>query len=245
MKIFLSFHAEEGPGSFDPTSFALIAESLRLDGFEAYDNPRYPYPPAFMPWLLFATWDVPRELLPYDVWLRLPMIVADAVMATLVADFLWRREKGAGIVLTAAALIAAGPVFLAISGVHGQFDSVAMVFGVAAIWAWERGGSRRALQAGVLIGIGAAMKTIPIFLLLALIPWVRGRGEAARLIVPAVVIPAIAIAPFLLANGPDTVDSLRGNQGIAGFGGASLLLLQPSIREVWDGAGRELDCGFR
>ncbi len=225
------------PAQFDTHSFLIMADAFRDDPLQAYDTERFPYPPGFLPWLLVADSGAAQEVIPFDVLLRLPMIAADVAIALLVASFLARRGALERTRLVAVALVMLGPIFLAISGYHGQIDSVAILPAVAALWLWDRHGSDSALLIGVLIGLGAAVKTVPIFLLLALVPAARAWGDVLRLIVPAVAIPILLFAPFLLANGPDTVEAMGGNRGYAGFNAVSLILVEPGLVEFWNWLG--------
>jgi hypothetical protein len=230
LRLILAVHSN--PNQFDTQSFLITADALRADPLQVYDSARFPYPPVFLPWLWVATSQV-KEAVSFEVLLRLPMILADAALALLVQDFLGRRGASATRRLLAAGLVALGPVFLAVSGYHGQIDSLAILPAVAALWVWERGGEDRDLVAGALIGIGAATKTVPVFLLVVLLPWARSRRELVRLVVPALGIPLFLLLPFLVANGPDTVHALRTNRGIPGFNGVSLLMYEPSLASFW------------
>ncbi len=151
-------------------------------------------------------------------WVQLPQIVAGAAIAWLVQDHLGRRGAGERIRLVAVALVALGPSFWIISGYHGQIDALAILFAVAALWFWERSepGLRRAIVAGVLIGIGASFKTVPGLLLFALLPSVRSVREGAALVVPALAVPLIALVPWLVADFEQTVKSLRTHRALPG-----------------------------
>src|SRR5207302_10782054 len=105
-------------------------------------------------------------------------IAADAAIAWLVQAGLGRAGASDRTRLSACALVALGPAFALISGMHGQIDSVAILPAVLALVVWERGGSRRALAAGLLIGRAASIKTAPGLMVLALLPSVRSRREA-------------------------------------------------------------------
>jgi len=117
-----------------------------------------------------------------------------------------------------------------ISGHHGQIDSLAILPAVVALWLWERD-RRSALAVGALVGLGAAVKTLPILLLLALMPSVRSRREGVELVAAAVAVPLLMTVPFVVADFDGTLDSLR-YRGIPGIGGISLLV-QPSLAESW------------
>ena len=138
-------------------------------------------------------------------------------------DFLWRHGRAETTRLLAVALIALGPSFAAISGFHGQIDSVAMLPAVAAVWLWDRTDADwRPYAAGVLIGAGTAIKTVPVLTLIALVPAARSPREAVKLVAVAVGLPALAFAPWLIFDGPGKGLPLR-YRGGPGLGGLSLL----------------------
>lgn len=212
----------------DPLRFyAAVNESGDFGPF-----PRWPYPTGFLPVLLATAWVAENLGLALDHLIRVPFIVADGAIALLVADFLGRRGASERTRLAAAGLVALGPAFAAISGYHGQMDAVAILPAVLALSLWERmDGAERALVAGALIGLGGAIKTAPLLLLLALLPSVRSRREALTLLASAAAVPLIALLPFLLADPGSVLSALR-YRGAPGLGGVSLLV-QPELPTAW------------
>ncbi len=89
----------------------------------------------------------------------------------------------------------------------------------------------RALIAGLLIGLGAATKTVPGLMILALIPTARDRREAITLAVAAVAVPIVMLAPFLIAD-LDGASAVFDYSGAPGLGGLSLVL-QPDLAADW------------
>ncbi len=219
----LAFAGLGTSNSFDVQGFLITAGDLHADPLQVYDSMRWPYPPGLMPWLFVAT-EISTGGLAFDLALRLPQVLANVGIALIVYDLLARRGLPEQARLIASGLVLLGPVFLAVL-YHGQIDSFATLFAIAAVWAWERGVARRALTVGLLIGLGAAVKTVPIFMLFALLPWARDAKERVTLVLAAFAVPLLALAPFLIADGPDTVEALRSNQGIPGLGGLSLALI--------------------
>jgi len=219
---------------YDMESFRLVRAALDRGPLEPYalfaqqGIVRWPYPPAFFPWIS-ASGALAGHGLSFAFLVRVPSIAADAAVAWLVQDFLGRRGGSARIRLVAAALVALGPSFLAISGYHGQFDVLAILPGVAAVSIWEREepGASRALAAGLLVGVGGALKTVPLLLLLALLPSVRSRREALTLLAAAALPLALAFAPFALVRKLPSAHVLT-YRGLPGAGGLSLLA-QPDL----------------
>ena len=195
---------------------------------------RWPYPPGFFPWILASSGLASVTGLPYHGFVQVAQIAADGVIAWLVQDHLGRRGAGERLRLAAASLVALGPSFAIISGYHGHFDSAAFLPAVLALWLWDRlePGPGRALIAGVLIGVGATIKTVPVLMVFALLPSVRSRREVAALILPAIAIPVISLAPFVIADAHGTIHALRSHRALPGFGGISLAV-QPGLAHQW------------
>jgi hypothetical protein len=109
---------------------------------------------------------------------------------------------------------------------------VAILPAAAALLVWQRmRPPGRAPAAGLLIGVGAALKTVPALVALALLPRARGLREAAALLGLTVAVPVLALLPWLLAKPAATVDALR-YTGVPGLGGLSLLA-QPDLADFW------------
>lgn len=224
---------------YDIESFEAVRRALADSPLDVYtlvnDVPynRWPYPSGFFGWIVAAD-GLAALAGPFHGWIQIPQILADGAIAWLVQDHLRTRGAGNGARLAAVGLVALGPSFWIISGYHGQIDSVAILPAVAALWAWGRSppGGRRALIAGVLIGVGVSIKSVPVLMLLALLPSVGSKKEAAALVAPALAIPLILLAPWLAADADGTIDALGSHRALPGFGGIGLLL-QPSLAELW------------
>jgi Glycosyltransferase family 87 len=235
-KLALAFATVGQP--YDIASYGLVAARLGLDPLHLYSAvrqhvgpfvvSRWPYPPGYLPWVEAAKLVAPATGLPFHGVIQLPPIAADAGLAWLVQSYLGQRARPERDRLAAAALIAFGPTFWLISGYHGQLDSVAILPAVAGLMLWERrSGPPRSLPAGLLIGLGAAVKTIPALVVLALLPSARSRREGAALIGSVAALPALALAPFLVADLDGLIAALR-YPGVPGLGGMSLFA-QPGI----------------
>ncbi len=219
---------------YDMESFTLVRAALHRGPLEPYalfaqqGIVRWPYPPAYFPWISVSG-ALAGHGLSFGFLVRVPSILADAALAWLVQDFLGSRGAGARTRLLAAGLVALGPSFLVISGYHGQFDALAILPGVLAVSLWERREpwAYRALAAGVLIGVGGALKTVPLLLLLALLPSVRSRREALTLLAAAALPLLLAFAPFAVAGKLPSPHVLT-YRGLPGAGGLSLLA-QPDL----------------
>ena len=213
---------------FDIDSFAIVRDALRDDPLHVYDAVnegfyRWPYPPAYLPWIATAGWLHDTVGGSFAGWLKLPAVLADAGIAWLVWRLLELRGATERVRLAGAALVMFGPTFLMISSYHGQIDAAAILPALAAMYVWERGGERRALWAGLLVGVGGAVKIVPLAMLLPLVVCARSRREAAWVVGAASAVMLVVLAPWLLADFGATVDSLK-NRGFPGLGGVSLIL---------------------
>ena len=147
-------------------------------------------------------------------------------------DYLGRHGASERDRLIAAALVALGPAFIIVCGYHGQLDAVAILPAVAALAVWDRpGAGNRALRAGLLIGAGAALKSVPIVMLLALLPSCRDRREAITLVAAAGATLLAVLMPWLLTE-PAAVKTGLSYAGVPGAGGLTLAV-QPEMAARW------------
>jgi hypothetical protein len=134
-----------------------------------------------------------------------------------------------------------------ISGYHGQIDSVAILPAVAALRVWETGDqSRRWLWAGLLVGLAASIKTVPVIMVLALLPSSRSVREGISFLAAAAVVPLTLSAPFLIADGAHFIDALR-YKSVPGLGGYSMLVEPDLVRRFLteDYAGHSINGATR
>jgi hypothetical protein len=214
----------------DPLS---VYRALHLEGMAgAFELVRWPYPPGYLP--VAAVEDKLADVLglPFHGVVSLAPIAADLAIAWLVQDFLGRRGATDRVRLAAAALVALGPSFIVVSAYHGQVDSAAILPAVAALWAWELSPpARRALGAGLLVGLGATVKTVPIAMLVALVPAARSLREAATVAGAALGLLLAVAAPYLIADASHFSNAL-GYAGAPGLGGLTMFL-QPSLTDAF------------
>jgi hypothetical protein len=213
---------------WDLQSFAIVLDGLHQRPLHVYRLGRWPYPPGFFPWIYVAGVAYHRAGLPFEALIKLPAVLADLALAAVVSWETWRRTQDRSAVLFAAALVALGPSFFLISAFHGQFDSLAILPAVIGVIVWSRGDTgRRALLAGALIGIGGALKTVPLLMVFALLPTARDIKEGLQLAAVAFAIPLLTIVPFVITEPTGTIHSLA-YTGIPGWGGISMLA-QPGL----------------
>jgi glycosyl transferase family 87 len=187
----------------------------------------YSYPPGYLPWLWISSRAASGGVRFWHL-ARIPPVAADLALAWLVARELGRRGAGTGVRVLAVAAIALGPSFVVSSAIEGQIDAVAILPAFVAVLVWERGDQeRRAVIAGLLIGAGAAIKTAPFLVVLALLPTAVSSREMARVVAWAAAVPVALLLPFVIADPSGTLGTLRYG-GFPGAGGVSLVL-QPGL----------------
>jgi uncharacterized membrane protein len=218
---------------YDVDSAYIVAAALKSNLLHVYDTARWPYPGGFFPILLLTRWTADVTGLVFYGVVKLPLIAADAGLALAVWWGAIASNATVGSKRAATALVALGPSFILISGFHAQMDPAAILPAVIAVLIWVYDNPRRrALKAGVLIGIGASFKSVPLFMLLALLPTANSNRERMTVIALALAIPAISILPFLIADGHTVQKALTANQGVPGWGGISLFA-QPRLIHYW------------
>jgi uncharacterized membrane protein len=223
---------------YDLDSLRIVATALKLHPGTVYGvananplYPRWPYPPGFFPVIIVCRSIAAHTGLGFEHVIRFPSIICDLIIAWVVQDFLGSRGASHARRLAAAALVALGPSFAAISAIHGQIDADGIMPAVIAVAVWERRIGRRAVIAGALIGLGASVKSVPALTLLALLPSVDSRREAAELIGAAGAVLLVAVGPYVVRDGLHWFHNLNYNGGI-GLGSLSLLA-QPDLALNW------------
>lgn len=234
---------------YDIDSLTMVREALASGPLDLYSDVnsgptnRWPYLSGYLPLVALAGWVADATGTAFHGLTQLPQILADLAIAWFVQDFLGRRGHGERTRLAAAALVVLGPAFWMTSGYHGQVDSVAILPAVVALWLWDRSppGARRALVAGALIGVGVSVKTVPLVMLVALLPSAVSNRERLALVAPALLVPLVAMAPFLIEDFDGVRHSLEGHRALPGIGGISLVV-QPELANAWlhPGSGTEL-----
>jgi hypothetical protein len=221
---------------YDVYSWGVVRSSFAASPLHFYSlvnrggNFHWPYPAGFLPLMLIASGLADVFGGGFVHLVRIPAILADGALTWLVWTGLGHAPRRTRI--AAAALVAASPILVTIASYSAQIDSVAILPAVAALLVWERAAvDRRAWIAGLLVGVAAAIKTVPVVMVLALLPSVRSRREAAVLIGCAVAVPLLTVLPFLIADSSG-VDGVRHYAGSPGLGGMSLVL-QPDLAKRW------------
>jgi hypothetical protein len=219
---------EASPENWDTAAYAEVVHALDSGGRLYRDTPRYNYSPA---WALFlrALSKLSAPLgVPLHRAVRALLLVADAATAWLVyriaRDVFARPPDRA---LGAALLFFANPVSVFVTGFHAQFDGLAILFLLAAIWFEAHRPSRPAAAVGAL-GASLLAKHVTAFH-----PLVFARRRDRRgLPLAGVAVPyAIFLASFL----PYWNELAAVRQRVFGYGslaedyGTAMLKRLPSV----------------
>jgi hypothetical protein len=222
----------DGPDirAFTYAGSALLDDPLHVYGVLTHaPDAAFYYPPGSFPWFA-ASEALHRALgLPFHGLVQLPQIAADAAIAWVLQDALGRRGASERVRLGGAAAVALGPSFGIISGYTGQIDSFGILPALLGLLAWDRLGPQRAITAGLLVGLGGAIKITPLLVLLALVPTARSRREGLTLLAVAGAVVVLVSLPWLISE-PGAVRKVVGYSGIPGAGGLSLVI-QPGFAE--------------
>ncbi len=214
--------------SFDFETYRFLNETLRTHPGAVFVPGIWPYPGLYFPVVLIAGSVESFTSVDISVWVKIVPIVADLGIAWLVQSFLGMHGASEKKRLAAAAAVVLGPSFFMISGYVGHIDSVAFLPVVFAMWAWRRWpeSRHRELAAALLIGVGGALKTVPLLLVLAFLPEIRSWWRRIRFGLLAFAVPVLVLLPWFFLN----FDSLKklNYKGYPGAGGLSLAL-QPSL----------------
>jgi hypothetical protein len=205
--------------------YALNATTGSYQGVRAYP---WPYLPGYLPLAGLLHW-ISATFGPTVSHLeRGAMSLVDLALAWVLADGLGRLGRSDRERLAGAALVALGPTFVAVAGVHGQIDALAWLPAVAALLLWARRRSAwQVFLCGALIGLGIDIKTTPGLALIALGLAVRDRRELALLAGGAATVVAVSLAPFAL-TATSGLGAIVKYSGYPGRGGLTALL-QPRL----------------
>jgi hypothetical protein len=183
-----------------------------------YETKRlYPYPPPWAAVEAGAEWLARRGVGSFPVNVKLPVLLADLLIVLVLAV-----AARAGRAPPAAVwLYALHPVSVLVTGFHGQFDAIALLFVLLALEALAR---RRRDASALLLAAAIATKSFPVLLVpfLALADATSWR-KASRFAVLALAPVALLLLPFAVADLAALRRELFAYSGIADFGWTGLV----------------------
>ncbi len=173
----------------------------------------------------------------FNLALKLPLIIGDVLVASMLFLLVsqWKGEKAGR---TAYALWFLNPLVIWISSVVGQFDVLAVLCTLLAVYFFIH--DRYAL-AGLSVGAGALLKMYPAYLgvlfatylLLSIgVRWKDRLRSTARM-AAGLAISAIPAVPLLLTT-PEMVDFVLRRAGADSFGGINLWFFTPITGNVME-----------
>jgi len=186
--------------AYDLESYRIVSDLL-LDGQEVYAQTasvnRHPYLPFQMYWMAFARWSALTLGLPFVKVVRLAPIGADVGIALLL--FASLRRLGTKAAFYGGLSYALNPIPVFVCAYHGQFDAIAALLTVLAIY-WLK--SSPAL-AGSSLGLGILSKSWPVLALPSLFIGTRGWKNRTVLLGAALVVPLAGVALYVALIGGD------------------------------------------
>lgn len=154
----------------------------------------FEYPPLALPFLLLPPAD--GTVATYDFWFAVEMMaicMANAVVVALVAARVW---GGLGRPLAAAAAFAVAVVMAGAISLNRFDPAVGLVVGLCVLALVYR----RFTLAGIAVGLGFALKLVPIVLLPLVLVLAARRGPVLRAAAAAAVAAAVPFVPFLVRS---------------------------------------------
>jgi hypothetical protein len=164
----------------------------------------------------------------FAVLIKVWSIAAD--MGIIVLLWHWMgRDSGRG--LRAAWIYALNPVSILVSGFHGQFDPVVILFVMASLFYLSRGDTRlegdyySRMTAYVLLGVGIALKDYPVLLLPFFLVLAARKNEEWKALT-LILAPTVAVSlPFVLADFHNFRDAFLKFSGSPDFGTGGVIRL--------------------
>lgn len=173
--------AAQSRGPADVRFFDAFAHAIAQVGpLRIYEHPMprlpvYNHPPL-AGWMLLGMDELEQMGIPFGTLIRTPACLADFVSALLIFEIV-RRRRSTGMALACSIGCALSPVLFATSGYHGNTDSVAIMFAIAA--AYLLVDRRSPLGAGIAAALAISVKFIPIVAIPALIVTAARAGRPA------------------------------------------------------------------
>ncbi|MEA2345350.1 MAG: hypothetical protein QOF63_3519 [Thermoanaerobaculia bacterium] len=147
------------------------------------------WPPLWLPFTWLASVLSETTHIPFYLLIKLAPIAADLVLTMFLYSV--AEEYGCPPWKTALAY-ALNPISIYCTAIHGQFDAIPTLCATVAVVMMGRRGDSRLIGAGSWLGIAAAFKTWPLFILPALLAPLRSMRRQVR-------VAAIAIGIFIAA----------------------------------------------
>jgi uncharacterized membrane protein len=201
----------------DVLRYRKVAAHVLDVSWNPYEAPRlYPYPPVWVAVEAGAEWLSRRFSVSFAVLVKLPVLLADLGLVGL----LGRMGAGRGLGWRPAWLYALHPVSILVTGFHGQFDAVALLCLLLAVF-WREAG--RLDRSSLALAGGIALKSFPVLLLPFFLLSLAGSRARLRFLTLAMLPVAALLAPFAIDDASALRRELLGYGGVADFGWIGLV----------------------
>ena len=231
---------------YDIESYGIVGD-LVLAREDVYTSPlavkRYPYLPLQMYWSALARWLSLASGLSFLRIVRMLPIAADAGLAWVIYAGVIRLTGSRRAGLLGGLLYACSPISVLVSAVHGQFDSLPVLFVLLAwtVWRSDKTERWRLILSAFWMGMGILIKSWPVLLLPVMLLQVQGWRKRLLYLVTAGAVSVAAILFYLVAFsgdlGPLLSRVLGYNHGVSSWGYTYLVRLVamhvPSLRGVF------------
>lgn len=191
----------------DVLRYHKVADYILDQSINPYTAPRlYPYPPLWVWFEAGAGW-LERHGVDFSIVIKVPVVLADVAIVGLLLG--WSRR--------AAWIYALHPVSLLVTGFHGQFDALMLLFVLLALRAleWARLDRAALTLAGAIATKSLPVLLLPFFLQDRALPTLARR---ARFLALATLPVAAILVPYAIADFGALRRELLGYSGIADFG---------------------------
>jgi hypothetical protein len=228
-------------GTDDALFWRVFADTVRrvgpVDIYSEHLIVRYNHPPP-VGWLLAGLNRLVDLGLPFGFLIRMPASLADLGTTFVVFELLRRRLPLRG-AFAAAAVVAVNPVLWAISGFHGNTDSVFVFLVLLAVWLLAD--LDRPVPAGVVFAAALGVKLVPVVVAPALLAAAvrRGRGVGFAAALGATLLASWL--PAVVRQYPAMKANVLGYDGQRGEWGVGAVLHWLDLSEALDayaGPGR-------
>lgn len=181
---------------YDIGSYGIVGK-LVLQGQDVYTSEsavnRHPYLPLQMYWMALAYRLAEAVPLPFVQIVRLAPIVADVLVALIIALHL-RHSASSAVGLQGGLLYALNPVTVFVSAYHGQFDAIPALFLLLAALTV----AHSAIVSGAWLGLGIWIKSWPVLGLPVLLTKPKDWSKKLGFLLPVVGIPLSGVIVYLL-----------------------------------------------
>ena len=201
----------------DVRRYRRVADHVLDVSLNPYTAPRlYPYPPVWVWVEAGAGWLARASGASFAVLVKVPVVAADLGIVWWLA--VWAARRGAG--MRPAWVYALHPVAVLVSGFHGQFDAVALLFVLLALSSWQQA---RPARSALCLSAAVGLKSFPVLLLPVMLAQpgqtARGRLRYAALVLGPVL---FLLLPYAIADPPAVRRELLAYGGVADFGWIAL-----------------------